>query len=1426
MAFQLYCDFLHFDKTARHTFTDKPTELAHINERLHHLNDHISYLIELRSALLHRSNQLTSPTYIVPLEVLSYIFNQTNQMEWCPPNGRKSIIPPQKAMILSAVSRQWRQVALSTSKLWEKVECRGFLKLYRDSSLFQHCAIYASSLDVSLLDHGYWLESRDETFDTTTTILSSSDVTRKLKTLNLRYIPSPAKWIHLLPSFLRLESLTISSGEHPSVNLSSLPLSRVYLSDTTFDSLILPPSVLVLYLQGSSTRHFYTLLGNSPRPPALLNPLALNNLKELVWSPAGWFMEAASALELSLPAIAYLDLSGSLSPAPFIMLCHQFSASLESLTLKALPMASTWSIGDLRRLFKCPAPRLRKLSVTQWSHISLLDALSVLTPGEGEEQYKNRCLPKLEYLYIGSHGERYGGEFNFGNRVLELLKMRRLGEDSPFHLDFSFGNNSNDGRMILELELLQELKEFVANCQVEITIKGRNLLPNYQRRLSPWIYDKIKAVYCDFLQPDKTAGHTFTDKPTELAYINEQLHHLDDHISKLHELRSALLHRSNQLTSLIYIIPHEVLSWIFNQANEMKWCLPNAKKPIIPPHNAMVLSAVSHQWRQVAFSTSKLWEKIQCQIPHNLHSNSSFLIQHCASYASSLDITLLGHVYELDVIDETCDAFTTVLSSSDVTRKLKSLQLQCHLSPQQIQLIPSFLQLESLTINGGDHPSVDLGSLQLSRVYLFYATFESITLPPSVLILHLRDQSTRYSFTLLRDCPRLIKFSSQNSGALMPPIPPNPLVLDSLKSLVWSPAQRLVEAASSIELKIPVIEKLKLNDSTGLKLASLTLLCHQISASLESLTLKCFPSRDNWSIVDLRHLFTFPIPALRKLSLIEWSHRSILGAICALTPDESEDGYKDRCLPKLEYLSISSVGKAYGLGFDFDTRVLDLVKRRRIGEDSPFQLNFSFIDLNAYGAQRQVKWQSDLLQELKENKEDNLSSVTSMASHLYCNFLQPDKTERYAFADDPAELVYVKEQVDKLDHHISELSEFRSALLHRLNQLTCPTYILPPEVLPYIFYLTNERDRGLRLFPIFVLRKAMILTAVSHQWRQVALGTPKLWERVKCPVLSSSDVTGKLKSLELKCDPPPRWIRLLSSFLRLESLTIGGSRYPSVDLSSLPYLSRVHLSRAFFDSLILPPSVLMLHLYGYPIHQSIALLYNCPRLVEFSSERFLEEPMPPTSNPLVLDRLKTLVWLPTRTFVEVVSATELKIPVIENLELCGSKGLRLAPLTLLCHQFSASITSLILKSFYCTTDSSIEDLRHLFQFPIPTLQKLSLTRWSHEFTLRAIRALTPREGEDGYRDRCLPNLRYLFIGNDGSGSKPYDFDFRILDLVKRRRIGEDSPFHLDFSCTYDVYNNHASWDPELMEEFREFVASRRMEVTVGILDLLSIPLGG
>ncbi|XP_006457485.1 hypothetical protein AGABI2DRAFT_181677 [Agaricus bisporus var. bisporus H97] len=876
MAFQLYCNFLHFDKTARHTFTDKPTELAHINERLHHLNDHISYLIELRSALLHRSNQLTSPTYIVPLEVLSYIFNQTNEMEWCPPNGRKLIIPPQKAMILSAVSRQWRQVALSTSKLWEKVECQGYRKLYRDSSLLiQHCALYASSLDISLLDHGYELESQDKSFDTITTILSSSDVTRRLETLKLKRIPSP-KWIHLLPSFLRLESLTISSGEHPSVNLSSLPLSRVYLSDTTFDSLILPPSVLILYLQGSSTRHFYTLLGScpklveftclsyiymeAPKPPALLNPLALNNLKKLVWSPAGWFMGAASATELNLPAIAHLDLSGSLSPAPFIMLCHQISASLESLTLKAFPMASTWSIGDLRRLFKCLAPRLRKLSITQWSHISLLDALSVLTSGEGEEQYKNRCLPKLEYLSIGSHGERYGGEFNFGTRVLDLLKMRRLGEDSPFHLDFSFGNNSNDGRIILELELLQELKEFVANRQVEITIKGRKLLSNYQRRLSPWIYDQIKAV----------------------------------------------------LTSPTYIVPHEVLSHIFNQANQMEWR---------SPQQAIVLSAVSRQWRQVALGTSKLWERVICQGPLRLYRDSSLLIQHCASYASSLDIRLLEQGYKLGAADKTFDTTTTVLSSSDVKGKLKALELQRIPSPQWIHMLPSFLRLESLSIIGGHHPSADLSSLPLSHVYLIGSMFDSLILPPSVLVLHLEDYFLDDSVILLRNCPRLIEFCSETyilSRAQLPPILLNPLALNSLEKLVWSPATVFMEATSATGLSIPVIKNLELRDSE-----------------------------------DLRHLFTFPIPTLRKLSLTDWLHRLILNAIY-------------RCLPKLEYLSISSEGKTFGLEFDFDYRVLNLVKRRRIGEDSPFHLDFSFCSDDDEDYEAQAAWQPELLHELKE----------------------------------------------------------------------------------------------------------------------------------------------------------------------------------------------------------------------------------------------------------------------------------------------------------------------------------------------------------------------------------------------------------------------------------------------------------------------------
>ncbi|XP_006457487.1 hypothetical protein AGABI2DRAFT_123353 [Agaricus bisporus var. bisporus H97] len=461
-----------------------------------------------------------------------------------------------------------------------------------------------------------------------------------------------------------------------------------------------------------------------------------------------------------------------------------------------------------------------------------------------------------------------------------------------------------------------------------------------------------------------------------------------------------------------------------------------------------------------------------------------------------------------------------------------------------------------------------------------------------------------------------------------------------------------------------------------------------------------------------------------------------------------------------------------------------------------------------------------------------------MASQMFCHFLDLDNAALDTFTNKSAERVArINEQLHHLDQHISNLIELRSALLHRSNQLTSPIYIVPHEVLSYIFCFANELEQS-----ITQPQKAMVLSAVSRRWRHVALSTPKLWERVEylettqeyfisdpdstegnfdtiTTVLYSSNVTGKLKSLELLYGPPPQWIRLLPSFLRLEDLTIEGGRHhhPNVDLGSLPFLSRVHLSSAAFKSLILPPSVLMLHLEGQSTRHSVPLLYNCPRLVEFTSQSHSHSKSPrpiSLSRPLVLDSLKTLVWSPAQTFVEVAAATELKIPVIENLELVDSRGLELDPFITFCHQIPPSLESLTLKYFRFTT-CSIASLQNLFKFPNPTLRMLSLTDWSHTSILDAICALTPGEEEDGYRNRCLPNLEYLSISSFGSAYMPYPFDSKVVDLVKRRRIGEDSPFHLDFSFAWDDFGTgQATWEPELMREFKEFVANRQMEVTV------------
>jgi hypothetical protein len=126
------------------TSTSKPACLK--------VDSHISRLIALRHVLHHRLRQLhhlLSPINTLPIEVLSYIFQQAiDSRDHYSGLGfdRYRQYLDQAFVLRSSVSTHFRHAALGTHELWQGVPLRLTSRkaIHKASSLLQHCIALAT----------------------------------------------------------------------------------------------------------------------------------------------------------------------------------------------------------------------------------------------------------------------------------------------------------------------------------------------------------------------------------------------------------------------------------------------------------------------------------------------------------------------------------------------------------------------------------------------------------------------------------------------------------------------------------------------------------------------------------------------------------------------------------------------------------------------------------------------------------------------------------------------------------------------------------------------------------------------------------------------------------------------------------------------------------------------------------------------------------------------------------------------------------------------------------------------------------------------------------------------------------------------------------------------------------------------------------
>ncbi|EKM83290.1 hypothetical protein AGABI1DRAFT_125746 [Agaricus bisporus var. burnettii JB137-S8] len=449
---------------------------------------------------------------------------------------------------------------------------------------------------------------------------------------------------------------------------------------------------------------------------------------------------------------------------------------------------------------------------------------------------------------------------------------------------------------------------------------------------------------CDYLRVDNFP-YNFTAKLAGLSRINEHVDQIDSHIHELHKLRGSLLHRSNQLRSPVYALPDEIASSIFFQSIGSEASGPALLR------QAIILSSVSARWRHIVSGTPAFWRKIDLEIERGQRPVDSIasLIEHCALHTKSLDVSLVNHVTNEDAVDY-LHPITRVLSSPDITQNVKILTVSgipTHWAP----LLSSFSFLNALSIKDGikkprvSSPmlalkAVELGGLRsLTQVHIHVNTIHSITLPPSVEILHLLTSNPDLIIPVLYQCPHLREVEYENRDSSRAISFPEPLNLRNLKKMVWVANIDVETMDSAQNLGIPAMEYLELTQfsagSTVVPAAIITF-CHRGAASLSTLILHNF-SRE-WSVTQLRQLFRHSLPNLQKLELRRWSYQPLLEAISAL--GDEHDNPANAYTPVLQYLTLGDDMSTEG-GFDptpFFRALAALLKHRKAGINFPFHL--------------------------------------------------------------------------------------------------------------------------------------------------------------------------------------------------------------------------------------------------------------------------------------------------------------------------------------------------------------------------------------------------------------------------------------------------------------------------------------------------------
>ncbi|KAF5362159.1 hypothetical protein D9756_002155 [Leucocoprinus leucothites] len=487
------------------SFDSPEAELSYLSGLAAATSARITRSTQLLARIQRRYNQLQSPIHTLPFEILSSIFHII-----CPSDCEQRDVEESdrrwevfrevnfSAIMLSSVSWHWRQVALATPKLWTSITLRMKSgKIRHHALLLQHYMARAKPLDISLDllfsdfrgGTGFDLE-----YSRIYSILFAQGNAERIGVLRL-YNP-PLEWLSMVPMVSPLHTLCVEfpfdrpsdrSGAHLDLHFHSL--RRLFLGGSNWALAHVPQSLKFLTLSRTPPEFDIHVLQqalelvecHSDNPTEFQNvpdllfdiPLVFNNLSSFTWSVGKGINGGSAAQNLYLPALKKLCLIAPepVEGQPIIDFIHKHAKTLHSLELNRF---IEWSREEyFVLLFRYEMPCLHTVAVTSVILSGLVTCILALTPKEDELDEGSIPLPNLRFLRLEDDGnERYDEEMpQFGELVLNMLRVRRAGEHSEFHLDITDFEDDEDD---IWPDYVQDgLTKYLANHQVKITQKER-----------------------------------------------------------------------------------------------------------------------------------------------------------------------------------------------------------------------------------------------------------------------------------------------------------------------------------------------------------------------------------------------------------------------------------------------------------------------------------------------------------------------------------------------------------------------------------------------------------------------------------------------------------------------------------------------------------------------------------------------------------------------------------------------------------------------------------------------------------------------------------------------------------------------------------------------------------------------------------------